>query len=119
MSFDPVAWICVIPSIETNDTPKWQLYLGIIYLFDSIFPGIVLTDILNGFNKGIVAMEIGKNQLSVIIATVVNRKKSFIKNLNLIDLNNHWRYWLDYISTRWYKNVAASKMSIFRKECEN
>ena len=37
----------------------------------------------NGYNGN------SKKQFSVIIATVATRKKTFIKNLNLIDLKNH------------------------------
>ena len=36
-----------------------------------------------------VAMEIGKDNFSLIIATVATRKKSFIKTLFLIDSKNH------------------------------
>ena len=49
---------------------------------------------LNDSDEGICSSNNGcngnsKKQFSVIIATVATRKKTFIKNLNLIDLKNH------------------------------
>ena len=38
---------------EAKDTPLWQLFLSILYLFDSIVPGIVLIDKLHNFEEGV------------------------------------------------------------------
>ena len=68
--------------------------MRIIYLIDSIFQrkfGLISYSIFmkKFISLTMVAMEIGKANFSLIIATVATRKKSFIKNLYLIDSKNH------------------------------
>ena len=68
--------------------------MRIIYLFDSIFQrkfGLISYSIFmkKFISLTMVAMEIGKANFSLIIATVATRKKNFIKNLYLIDSKNH------------------------------
>lgn len=48
----------------------------------------------------IVAMEIGKRNFSVNIAMVATGKTFFIRNINLVDTNCHWVYWVDCRSAR-------------------
>ena len=52
MHFKADGEVCVIRD-ETKDTPLWQFFLSILYLFDSIFPGIVLSDKLHNFEERI------------------------------------------------------------------
>ena len=35
-----------------------------------------------------------------MIAAIARRKKNFMKNLNLVDLNHHKKNWVDWISAR-------------------
>ena len=53
---------------EAKDTPLWQLFFSILYLFDSIFPGIVLIDKLHNLKKEFV---------SLTMVTLEKEKKRF------------------------------------------
>ena len=57
-----------------------------------------------------------KKFISLIKATAVMRKKHFIRNLNLIDLNYHWKKmdWLDQCKVK--QNVTTTKMYFFKNK---
>ena len=118
MYFERVAAVFLITMAKRICT-FLATFLRILYLFDSIFSEIVWIDKLHCFMKEffcvtMVAIEIGKRQLSVIIAMVAARKKSFVKNLNLIDSNYYCKNWLigslqDEIKYHNLKNVNFQK----------
>ena len=58
-----------------------------------------------------VVMEMGKRKFLVTMATAATRKKSFTKNLNLVDLNYHYKNSVDWTRARRHN----MKMYIFRK----
>ena len=80
------------------------MFLRILYLVDSISSEIVWIDKLHYFHEGIYFPNNGchgnreKGNFLVTIAAITTRKKSFIKNLNLIDSNYHCENWVDWIS---------------------
>ena len=61
-----------------EDTPLKQLFFSSLYLFDSIFFGIVWIDKLNNYVKGVYfnVKETGKRFLAMVAKT----KKCFINN---------------------------------------
>ena len=79
MRFDPVAAVFVITMGERYIF-IWQFFFRLLYLFDSIFSEIIWIDKLHNFMDGIyfltmVAMEIGKDNFLVTIATFVSREE--------------------------------------------
>ena len=64
---------------EAKDTPLWQLFFSILYLFDSIFPGIVLIDKLHNLKKEFV---------SLTMVTLEKEKKTFHLYKRLLQAKN-------------------------------
>ena len=62
--------------------------------------------------KEFVSLKKEKSNFSVIMATVPTRKKSFVKNLNLIDWNYHCKNWIDWISAGWDKISQPQKCKL-------
>ena len=61
------------------------------------------------------AVETGKRHFSVI-AAVAKRKKCFIKNMDLMDTNYHWKKWVEWISTKQEKLSQPQKCIFWEKE---
>ena len=88
--------VCVIRN-GAKSTPLSHFFLSILYLYDSIFPEIVLIDKLHNFEEGMCFPNNdchGKRIIfftHLIIPTVATSKKCFIRNWNLINLDQHWK----------------------------
>ena len=60
-----------------------------------------------------VAMEIGKRRFFNDQWKMLQEEKYLIKNMNLTDLNYHWKKWVDWILDTWWDKTY---MSIWEKE---
>ena len=67
-----------------------QLYQGWFGLINSI---ILLK---KSISLTMFAMKTRKDTFSAIIATIAGIKRCFVKNVNHLDLNNHWKNWVDW-----------------------
>ena len=113
-------------------------FLTVLYLFDSIFQGqlglisgIIL--IKEFISQTIFAMEIGKRLFFSYHSNRCYEKKSFMKNLNFIDLNCCWKIGLlglmqgeikshNVQNVHFYKKVAKVKnvtWNMFNREIVN
>ena len=60
-----------------------------------------------------------KETISVLVATVVERKKYCIKNMNLLHSKYHWQNWVDWISAKQQKILRPEKDTFSVKEPES
>ena len=92
MHFDPAARVFVI-SIGAQDTPLWQFFFRSLYLFDYIFSGIVWTNKLHDFEKGICFLNNcsqGNRKRTFFQLSkqwLLRGKTCFLEDMNLIETN--------------------------------
>ena len=124
--FDTAARVFVINN-WTQDTILSQSFLSTLYLFESVFSGVVWTNRLHDLDEGIfflttVAMEIGKIHFFNNQWKMFQEEKYLIKNMNLTDAHFDWKNWVDRILDTWWdktpcnlKNVYFEKKSLKNK----
>ena len=90
MCFDPVAAIFVITMTQRTYTFLTKSFICLTTFFQRLFGLINCNIFLREFiSLKMVTIKIEKGIFLVIIAKVASRKKTFIKNLNVIDSNYH------------------------------
>ena len=100
MHFDPAVRVFVL-SIGAQGTTLWQFFFSSLNLFDSIFSGIVLTNRMHEFDKGICfcnKCSYGNREktfFSVMKDMVAKSVKVLLDNMNLRDTNYHWKNLVD------------------------
>ena len=63
------------------------------------------------------AMEIGKKHFFNDQWKIIQGEKYLIKNMNLIDVNNYWKNWVDWIVLTWWdKTLQLQKCTFWEKE---
>ena len=97
LHFDPVASVSKFDS-RVDNTHLWQIFLSSVILSALIFSIIVWIANVHVFDEG---------------AYFPNKcchenNKYFVKNMNILDTNYHWKMWVHCIITR-KENIAISK----------
>ena len=113
--FDPIFRVWVLNN-GVEDTPMQQFSLSTLCSFYSIFliwlyySGTVwIDDQLHNFVETIcftVYQGNRKKTLSHFSWERLQREKSFLNNMNLINSNYHWKNWVNWLSTKWRKCVS-------------
>lgn len=108
LDFDPKVEDTLLQQFFLSSWSVWlQFYQGLINCIILLKKFLFLT---------MFAMETRKDTLSVIIATIARIKKCFINNKDHLDLNNHWKSWVDWISARQEKMLQYQKCPFQEKE---
>ena len=119
MCFDLVAAVCIITMeqrIYFYGNFFWEFFICLTPFFrDKLNWLAALSWWMNLFPWQWLPWKYEKDHFSVIITIVAIRKKSSIKNLDLVDLNYHYKNWIDWISARWNKVSQPQKCTFLEK----
>ena len=98
----------------------WQIFLRILYLFESILSEIALINKLHYFHEAIYFPDNGfhgnkKKQFLSYNTNGCYEEEKLYQKLNLVDSSYHCKNWIDWISTGWDKMSQPQKCKFLGK----